>query len=82
MIADPNASESKAKTIAGRLPNCLPIRDNALGPTSGLCAQARYSISSSDHENGDHQRFGHSVRPKPMICPQEACAFAQEAHLD
>jgi len=50
MIADPNASESKAKTIAGRLPNCLPIRDNALGPTSGLCAQARYSISSSDHE--------------------------------
>jgi hypothetical protein len=50
MIAEPKKSESKAKTIAGQLPNRLPMRDSALGAASGLCAEARCSISSPNHE--------------------------------
>jgi hypothetical protein len=50
MIADPKKSESKAKTIAGQLPNRLPMRDSALGAASGLCMEARCSISSPNHE--------------------------------
>ena len=50
MIADPKESESKAKTIAGQLPNRLPMRDSALGATSGLCTEARCSISLPNHE--------------------------------
>jgi hypothetical protein len=40
-MTDPKKSESKAKTIAGQLPNRLPMRDSALGAASGL---ARCSI--------------------------------------
>src|SRR5262249_32038934 len=50
MIADPKESESKAKTIAGQLPNRLPMRRSALGATSGSCTEARCSISSPNHE--------------------------------
>jgi hypothetical protein len=50
MIADPKKSESKAKTIAGQLPNRLPMRDSALGAASGLSTEARCSISSPNHE--------------------------------
>ena len=50
MIADPKESESKAKTIAGQLPNRLPMRDSALGTASALCMEARCSISSPNHE--------------------------------
>src|SRR5438034_10762860 len=50
MIADPKKSESRAKTIAGQLPNRLPMRDSALGAASGLCTEARCSISSPNHE--------------------------------
>ena len=49
-IADPKESESEAKTIAGQLPNRLPMRDSALGATSGLCTVVRYCISSPNHE--------------------------------
>jgi hypothetical protein len=35
----PAGSESKAKTIAGQLPNRLPMRDSALGAASGLCTE-------------------------------------------
>src|SRR6266550_3668324 len=51
MIADPKKSESKAKTLAGQLPNCLPMRDSALGPTLvGSCTEVRCSISLPRHE--------------------------------
>jgi hypothetical protein len=50
MIADPKESESKTKTIAGQLPNRLPMRRSALGATSGSCTEARCSISSPNHE--------------------------------
>jgi hypothetical protein len=51
MKADPKESESKAKTIADPLPNRLPMRGSALRATSGLCTEARCSISSPNHEN-------------------------------
>src|SRR6266513_1566549 len=50
MMADPKKSESKAKTIAGQLPNRLPMGDSALGAASGLCTEARCCISSLNHE--------------------------------
>src|SRR6476620_781862 len=50
MIADPKKSESKANAIAGQLPNRLPMRDSAFGAASGLCTEARCSISSPNHE--------------------------------
>ena len=48
MIADPKKSESKAKAIAGQLPNRLPMRDSAFG--AALCTEARCSISLPNHE--------------------------------
>jgi hypothetical protein len=50
MMADPKQSESKAKTIAGQLPNRLPMRGGALGAASCLCTGAACSISSPGHE--------------------------------
>ena len=67
MIADPKASESKAKTIAGQLPNRLPMRDSALGATSGLCTEARCCISSPNQTQG------------PMTWPKRK---SRKAHLD
>ena len=68
MIADPKESESKAKTIAGQLPNRLPMRDSALGATSGSCTEARCSISSPNREIALIEiRAG-------RICPREVLA--------
>ena len=73
MIADPKESESKAKTIAGQLANRLPMRDSAFGLTSGLCTEARCSISSPNREIALFE-----IRAGPVICPREVLASAQE----
>src|SRR5258705_2930961 len=72
MIADPKESESKAKTIAGQLPNRLPMRDSALGTASGLCTEARCSISSPNHEIALFEIPAALRPPGPMICPPES----------
>ena len=68
MIADPKESESKAKTIAGQLPNRLPMRRSALGATSGSCTEARCSISSPNHEIAITETWAAS-RPKADDLP-------------
>ena len=52
MIADPKKSESKAKTIAGQLPNRLPMRDSALGAASGLCLVINHEIALFKNPQG------------------------------
>ncbi len=64
MMADPKKSESKAKTIAGQLPNRLPMRDSALGAASGLCTEARCCISSLNHEIALFETPD-ALRPRP-----------------
>ena len=82
MIADPNESESKAKTIAGQLPNRLPMRDSALRATSGLCTEARCCISSPNHEIAIIE-IGLPSDPRPMICrPIGIRVRSRRGHLD
>ena len=82
MIADPNESESKAKTIAGQLPNRLPMRDSALRATSGLCTEARCCISSPNHEIAIIE-IGLPSDPRPMICPPIGMRVrSRRGHLD
>ena len=66
MMADPKESESKAKTIAGQLPNRLPMRDSALGAASDLCTEAPCSISSPNHEIARFE-IPAALRPELMI---------------
>src|SRR3977135_1647502 len=66
MIADPKASESKAKTIAGQLPNRRPMRNRALGAASSSCTEARYCIRSPQSD------------ARPMIWPKR---YSRKAHL-
>ena len=77
MIADPKKSESKAKMLAGQLPNCLPMRNSALGPTSGSCTEARCSISLPKHEIALFEIRAAS-RPKADDLPPRVLASAQE----
>src|SRR6266571_3789216 len=83
MIADPKKSESKAKAIAGQLPNRLPMRDSALGAASGLCTEAWCSISSPNHEIALFEIPAALRLPGPMICPPRVSTSAHgKGYLD
>jgi hypothetical protein len=76
MITDPKKSESKAKTIAGRLTNRRPMRESAVA-TSGSSTEARRSITSPNHEVAIIE-IRAAFRPKPDDLPRSGFAFAQE----
>src|SRR3982074_3756740 len=81
MIADPKKSESKAKAIAGQLPNRLPMRDSALGAASGLCTEARCCISSLNHETALFETPD-ALRPRPDDLSPEIVVCSWKGHLD
>ena len=82
MIADPKKSESKAKTIAGQLPNRLPMRDSALGAASGLCTEARFSISSPNHEIALFE-IPAALRPRADdLSPESIDVCSRKGHLN
>src|SRR6266403_2304325 len=72
MMADPKKSESKAKTIAGQLPNRLPMGDSALGAASGLWTEARYCISSLNHETALFE-----IPAALRVCPDTSGRIAE-----
>src|SRR5712671_4300932 len=81
MIADPKKSESKAKTIAGQLPNRLPMRDSALAAASGLCTEARCSISSPNYEISLFE-IPAALRPRADdLSPESIDVCSRKGHL-
>src|SRR5207244_11292833 len=78
MMADPKKSESKAKTIAGQLPNRLPMGDSALGAASGLGTEARCCISSLNHEIALFE-IPAALRPQ---APESIVVCSWKGHLD
>jgi hypothetical protein len=82
MIADPKKSESKAKAIAGQLPNSLPMRDSALGAASGLCTEARCCISSLNHEIALFETPD-ALRPRADdLWPESIDVCSRKGHLN
>jgi hypothetical protein len=82
MMADPKKSESKAKTIAGQLPNRLPMGDSALGATSGLCTEARCCILSLNHEIALFE-IPAALRPRADdLSPESIVVCSWKGHLD
>src|SRR6266478_5828355 len=82
MIADPKKSESKAKAIAGQLPNRLPMRDSAFGAASGLCTEARCSISSPNHEIALFE-IPAALRPRADdLSPESIDVCSRKGHLN
>ena len=81
MMADPKESESKAKTIAGQLPNRLPMRDSALGAASGLCTEAPCSISSPNHEIALFE-IPAALRPRADDLSPESIVCSRKSHLN
>ena len=82
MMADPKKSESKAKTIAGQLPSRLPMRDSALGAASGLCTEARCSISSPNHEITLFEILA-ALRPRADdLSPESIDVCSRKDHLN
>src|SRR5258706_15869816 len=82
MIADPKKSESKAKTIAGQLPNRLPMRDSALGAASGLCTEARGCILSPNHEIALFE-IPAALRPRADdMSPESIDVCSRKSHLN
>ena len=66
MMANPKASENEAKTIAGKLPNRLPMRDSVLGAASRPCPAGRSCIWSPNQTH------------RPTIWPKRHC---RKVHL-
>ena len=82
MIADPKKSESKAKAIAGQLPNRLPMRDSGLGAASGLCTEAWCCISSLNHEIAVFETPD-ALRLRPEDMPPESIdVCSRKGHLN
>ena len=81
MMADPKKSESKAKTIAGQLQNRLPMRDSALGAASGLCTEARCSISSPNYEIALFE-IPAALRPQADGLWPESIVCSRKGHLN
>jgi hypothetical protein len=45
------------------------MRVNAVGTTSGFCAEARYSMASPNHENHARRDPGRLPASRPIIVP-------------